>query len=150
MKKQTFVRLASLLLLSVLLISPSFTALSEAFPPLLDLSELSDVHLLQLNRDLMRELFNRGKSATIPIGKYTVGEHLPAGDYSASLRDNTAIMGAMIEVNGDDYASPNFQLHSITKNETIGRLILKAGDRIEINWSSIVLTKITGTIFNFE
>ncbi len=38
-----------------------------------DLPSMTDMDLMQLQADLVDELFKRGKEATIPVGKYIVG-----------------------------------------------------------------------------
>lgn len=133
-------------LLIVILLTPILALASQQ-----DIKSMSDEKLLKLNDAVIAELFSRGKSATIPIGEYIVGKHIPAGEYRAEIVENGILSLAMILTYGDDtdLSLENF----ITLSEevpVVGRLVLKAGKRVVISSGNIILSALNGATFTFK
>lgn len=114
-----------------------------------DLKAMTDQDLLKLNTDVVAELFSRGKTATIPVGKYTVGTHIPPGEYSVVA--GKALMGSWIEVDmlNESY-SDHHQYYILQTGETAGRVVLKEGDYLEVTMGPAEFTMITGMLFDFK
>ena len=135
-------RLIALLIALCLLIP--MLALAQA-----DLKGMTDDQLIQLYNGLVSELFTRGKSATIPVGIYKVGTHIPAGDYS--IEAGKSMMGSWTEVDneGESYGSSH-QLYMLQPGQSVGRLILKDGDVLEVSMGEAVFTSLKAVLFEFK
>ena len=97
-----------------------------------DLPSMTDMDLMQLQADLVDELFKRGKEATIPVGKYIVGQHIPAGDYVIAAGVSS---GTWVEVNDEpDGYGDHYQLHVLQAGDSIGLLVLRDGDTLDVNF----------------
>ena len=95
-----------------------------------DLASMTDMDLMQLQADLADELFKRGKEATIPVGKYIVGQHIPAGDYVIMAGVSS---GTWVEVNDEPGGyGDHYQLHDLKAGESVGRLVLIDGDTVVV------------------
>lgn len=113
------------------------------------LKAMTDQELLTLTTELVAELFSRGKTATIPVGKYTAGKHIPPGEYSVVTGKSP--MGTWIEVDmiNESY-SDHYQSHALQAGETAGRVVLSEGDYLEITMAPAEFTMITGLLFEFK
>lgn len=107
-----------------------------------DLSGMSFDELVSLNGKLLKEIVSRPefKEVTVPTGSYKVREDIPAGTYSLGLANGT--FGSMIQVNG-------FQdTYSVTStDQTVGKMILKDGDSVDISIGSVVFKPYVGLGF---
>ena len=113
-----------------------------------DLASMTDVDLMQLQVDLVDELFKRGKEATIPVGKYIVGQHIPAGDYFIAAGGSS---GTWVEVNDEPGVyGDHYQLHVLQAGESVGRLVLIDGDTLDVKFGEAKFTALSGFMFNFE
>jgi len=97
-----------------------------------DLASMTDMDLMQLQADLVDELFKRGKEATIPVGQYVVGQHIPAGDYFIAAGGS---FGTWVEVNDEPGGyGDHYQLHALQAGESVGRLVLIDGDTLDVKF----------------
>ena len=129
-------RLLSVLLILCLL--PIF-ALAD-----FDLSALSFAELKALQTQLNTELVNRPewKEVTVPKGYYVIGEDIPEGTYSITLKDKKGscyigVWGYAVK----DYKTNGgliYNLLLMSDDNTIGRIVLKAGWTIEFSNSVIM------------
>lgn len=107
-----------------------------------DLSSMSYDELVSLNSKLFAEIISRPefKEVTVPTGTYNVGEDIPAGTYSLGLANGT--FGSMIQING-------FQgSYAVTStDQTVGKVVLKEGDSVEISMGSIIFKPYVGLGF---
>lgn len=135
-------RLLTLLLVLCLLI-PELTFAQS------DIKGMTDEQLIQVYGDIVSEMFARGKSATIPVGKYVVGAHIPAGEYTVAT--GASIMGSWLEVdNAEGAYGPDHQLYILQSGQSVGRLILKEGNILEVTMGDAILTKLLGVLFEFK
>ena len=113
-----------------------------------DLPSMTDMDLMQLQADLVDELFKRGKEATIPVGKYIVGQHIPAGDYFIAAGGSS---GTWVEVNDEPGGyGDHYQLHSLQAGESVGRLVLIDGDTLDVKFGEAKFIALSGIMFNFD
>ncbi len=121
-------KLFSVLLALVLLVP----MLALAAPQTVDLDTMSLDELIAFNQQVVKAIMaNKDfKEVSVPSGAYEVGVHIPAGDYEITT---TATMGT-ITVTGTS-AFPS--MHIISKQEGLGRLVLKDGETIEISCVTI-------------
>ena len=113
-----------------------------------DLASMTDMDLMQLQADLVDELFKRGKEATIPIGKYIVGQHIPAGDYVIIAGESS---GTWVEVNDElgGYGD-HYQLHVLQAGESVGRLVLIDGDTVVVKNGEAKIIALSVSAISFE
>ena len=121
------------MLLAVFLFLPAISCAE------IDIKSLSTDELLELKASILQELMDRGeiKSATVPAGKYVVGEDIPEGKYSMST--DQLLVTVVINEYDDMYV--------ISPDNGIGKLTLKAGDTLQVT-STVILTKYTGLTFD--
>lgn len=113
-----------------------------------DLANMTDMDLMQLQADLGDELFKRGKEATIPVGKYIVGQHIPAGDYFIAAGGSS---GTWVEVNDEPGGyGDHYQLHALQAGESVGRLVLIDGDTLVVKFGEAKFIALSGSVLNFE
>ena len=113
-----------------------------------DLANMTDMDLMQLQADLVDELFKRGKEATIPVGKYIVGQHIPAGDYVIMAGVSS---GTWVEVNDEPGGyGDHYQLHDLKAGESVGLVVLRDGDTLDIKFGEANFTALSGIMFNFD
>lgn len=81
------------------------------------------------------------KDVTVPVGKYTVGEDIPAGTYTVISSDRLAYVTV--------YSSSGKRLSSdgIDDGATIGKLVLENGQLVEVEYASVVFTAYKGLGF---
>lgn len=106
----------------------------------IDLSGLSVDELIALRTQIMSELFSRGeiKEAKVPAGEYIVGEDIPAGAYTVT----TSSMMLMVAV--DDGMSA---IHTLMNGDSIGKLVLEDGQKLQINGGAAVFSVYQGISF---
>ena len=116
----------------------------------LDLKAMTDDELLKLHDDLIAELFAREKSASVSIGEYVIGEHLPAGEYKISISASKGLAMATVSTykDGDDFPDQMYMLYG-DSNE-IGRIVLKDGMRLEISGGGVTITPLLGGGITFK
>ena len=101
-----------------------------------DLVGMTDMDLMHLQADLVDELFKRGKEATIPVGKYIVGQHIPAGDYFIAAGVSS---GTWVEVNDEPGGyGDHYQLHDLKAGESVGLLVLRDGDTLDVKFGEAI------------
>ena len=101
-----------------------------------DLASMTYMELMQLQADLVGELFKRGKEATIPVGKYIVGQHIPAGDYVIMAGVSS---GTWVEVNDEPGGyGDHYQLYDLKAGESVGRLVLIDGDTVVVKFGEAI------------
>ena len=116
------------LCLSLLLLMPVCASASDV-----DLASMSFDELVALKEGILEEIVSRPefKEVTVPTGVYIVGEDIPVGAYTVTLKSNGF---GEVEIN-DSYKS-SYMLTS--SSSQIGKLDLKKDD----------VVKITGTIIS--
>ena len=98
--------------------------------------------------DLVDELFKRGKEATIPVGKYIIGQHIPAGDYVIMAGVSS---GTWVEVNDEPGGyGDHYQLHDLKAGESVGLVVLRDGDTLDVKLGEANFTALSGIMFNFK
>ena len=108
-----------------------------------DLASMTDMDLMQLQADLVDELFTRGKEATIPVGKYIVGQHIPAGDYFIAAGVSS---GTWVEVNDEPGGyGDHYQLHVLQSGESVGLLVLRDGDTLDVRLGEAKFIALSGS-----
>ena len=113
-----------------------------------DLASMTDMDLMQLQADLVDELFKRGKEATIPVGKYIVGQHIPAGDYFIAAGVSS---GTWIEVNDEPGGyGDHYQLHDLKAGESVGRLVLIDRDTVVVKNGEAKVIALSLSAISFE
>ena len=87
---------------------------------------------MQLLYYLLFFIFKRVKEATIPVGQYVVGQHIPAGDYFIAAGGS---FGTWVEVNDEPGGyGDHYQLHALQAGESVGRLVLIDGDTLDVKF----------------
>lgn len=113
-----------------------------------DQASMIDVDLMRLQADLVDELFKRGKEATIPVGKYIVGQHIPAGDYFIAAGSSS---GTWVEVNDEPGGyGDHYQLHDLKAGESVGLVVLRDGDTLDVKLGEAKFIALSGSAFCFE
>lgn len=86
-----------------------------------------------------------GKPVTVPIGIYEVGAHIPAGDYTITTDSYASVTVAL----GEDVGDYEQQIFWETFDETgsIGRLPLKEGQFVRVEYAPVVFTPFAGLGF---
>ena len=113
-----------------------------------DLASMTEMDLMQLQADLADELLKRGKEATIPVGQYVVGQHIPAGDYFIAAGSSS---GIWVEVNDEPGSyGDHYQLHSLKAGESVGLLVLRDGDALDVKFGEAKFIALSGFVFRFE
>jgi hypothetical protein len=113
-----------------------------------NLSTLSYDDLVSLKIAIEQELAKRPetKSVKVPQGTYIVGQHIPAGEYSIT----TNAMAVMITVYKDEDVSSIMnavESHPVSKDQSVGRIILKDGQALTIALGSAIFVKYSGLGF---
>lgn len=122
-------------ILVVVLIMIPFASFAEN-----NLASMSFDELVALKNRIMAELVERGelKEVKVPAGTYTVGDQIPAGEYSVALAKGGILAAVIVNEYEDIYA--------VTEEDGIGRLVLEKGDTVEIS-STVIFTKFAGLGF---
>ncbi len=134
------------------LLSLLFTLLLLANPALadIDLASMTDEQLISLNGTLIAELLMRGKSAEVPIGKYVVGQHIPAGEYTLKSISTSYIgSGFVTYTPGDEYGEHRTDI-MLETGAIAGRVVLYDNDVVEVDYGPIKFTRLTAVTFTFE
>jgi len=126
-------RLACFLLVVLMMIP--FAAFAEN-----NLASMTFDDLVVLKNQIMAELVERGelKEVSVPAGTYTVGEHIPAGEYSVALAEGAF----MVAITVNEYED----IYTVTEDAGIGRLVLAKGDIVDIS-GTVIFTKFAGLGF---
>lgn len=128
------------LLLALMLCLGSFPALA-----VVDLNEYDQDQLIALRNRINAELLKRGitKKVVVPVGVYIVGEDIPAGSYSIYTASKDWFSGFRVEdPNGDFY-----MYESITEDSFIGKVVLKDGYIVEIEYDPVTFYPYQGLGF---
>lgn len=113
-----------------------------------DLASMTDTELIQLRVDLVDELFKRGNEATIPVGKYIVGQHIPVGNYVIMAGVTS---GTWVEVNDEPCGyGDHYQLHNLHAGESVGVLVLTDGDTLDVKIGEAKFIALSRFVFSFE
>ena len=116
-----------------------------------DLKSLSNEELLSLHQQVSDELFARGKSAEIPAGEYIIGKHIPAGEYKIELLKPGDFSVSVVTLYKDANGSSLDAMYSVSKESpSVGRIVLKDGGSMQVNGSTLKMTKIDGVAFTFQ
>ena len=122
-----------------------FTAAGEpTSPPIIvpatlsELSHMSFDELVAFHQATYKEILRRAefKEVKIPAGEYVVGTDIPVGEYSVSTNEY------LVSIVINEYAD----VQSVREGESIGRLVLKNGDRISFS-GSVTLSPYVGLGF---
>lgn len=108
------------------------------------LSDYSDNYLKVLIAIMQIELRNRGfstKSVVVPMGEYIVGVDIPAGTYTVTTGDSYC----SLEV----FSSAGKKIHDFDSfdSEIIGKLVLKDGQTVLVEYDSVVFEPYKGLGF---
>lgn len=81
------------------------------------------------------------KDVAVPVGKYTVGEDIPAGTYTIISSDRLAYVTV--------YSASGKRLSSdgIDDGATIGKLVLENGQLVEVEYAAVVFSAYKGLGF---
>lgn len=112
----------------------------------IDLTAMSFEELIALRQEIDLLIFasDEYKNVSVPAGEYVIGEDIPAGTYTL---DSDGM--AMISVYSD--ASKNIMgmvaAHTVGNGETVGKIELKEGNVVEIQFTSIIFKTYAGLGF---
>jgi hypothetical protein len=129
------------LLLAIMLIPFAVHASS------IDLSTLSFSELVALQNEVFAAIVNHEefKEVKVPIGVYRVGTDIPAGEYSLKPGDSYAAITLSTNDDFSDYSSM-ISIASIDE-EGIGRIVLKDGQFVNVEYGSIIFARFVGLGF---
>ena len=135
-------------LLFVLLFSILTVASAETF----DISDLSFAELVALKEKINLAIMqsDEWKEVTVPVGTYTVGTDIPAGDYTVTyegrIQSCVYVYPNIHSVGSYNY--PFYILNSVVMDSSsIGKLTLTDGQVIKIEYGSVVFRPYTGLDF---
>lgn len=111
------------------------------------LSSLGYEELVALKIQTEHELMSRPEAQAIPVpmGVYEVGPHIPVGDYTLTT-DNFASIIVSNSENFDSYENMIYY-ESIEAGDTIGRINLKEGTFVHIEYGIMNFTRFAGLGF---
>ena len=141
--KKTLAVLTAVVMVSIVLVAGASGAK-------LDLKAMTDDELLKLHDDLIAELFAREKSASVSIGEYVIGEHLPAGEYKISISASKGLAMATVSTYKGTDALPDQMFMLFGESNEIGRIVLKDGMRLEISGGGVTITPLLGGVITFK
>lgn len=133
--------LVLLLVLSMLLV-PTATADTG-----IDYTSMTDAELVTVRDACIKELGKRGfasKDVTVPVGTYVVGEDIPAGSYTITFASSSGFARVSVYDEGKSYSSFSEQ---VAKDSPIGKVVLKNGQTIEINYDPVTFSPYKGLGF---
>lgn len=132
--------------LRILVLSLAF--LLCAFPVsaenIFDLNSLTTEELVALQKAVNAELAVRNfaeKEVVVPPGTYTIGEDIPAADYSFRCDD------IMSSIYITDANGVPITLHALSAGQTVGKQPLSDGQVIQISGSAVVFAPYRGLGF---
>lgn len=122
------------------------TAIAQAVE--LDLSIYSDDELKEIFELLNEEMLNRKivKSATIPVGRYTVGTDIPAGKYVIEMSDKSKHSGPIVKIYNDNTLSKKTFSEWLEGPEDTMIIELNNGNVLETD-ETIILSTFVGITF---
>lgn len=136
-------------LVLVLLSLVSVTQAEETY----DLKSLTTEELVALKTELLslkdsidQELANRGegvKNVPVPVGKYTVGEDIPAGTYTVTYEGAIISLVTVYSGKNDSYGTG----YNLSANDSIGKLELSDGQIVEVLYGSVYFSQYSGLDF---
>jgi hypothetical protein len=112
----------------------------------IDISGLTLDELIVLGTKVQERIFELSdtREVKVPVGTYTVGVHIPAGEYSM----RPAGMFSWIEIdNAPDAYGSHWQMYNMAEGETAGRVVLYDGDVVNITMGTMIFVKFTGLGF---
>lgn len=124
-----------------------FSAFSFASAETIDLSGLSYDELVALRQriDLAIMQSDEWREVTVPVGTYTVGTDIPAGDYTVSYKGS---IGAILEVySADEFPTAIHTLGQMFGTTLIGKLTLSDGQVISISQGELAFSPYKGIGF---
>lgn len=127
-------------LLALLLCLGSFPAFADV-----DLSAYTHEELIALRDLINQELLKRGieKEVEVPVGIYIVGEDIPEGTYSIYTSSSDWFSSFHVYDNNGDYII----IESIQYGKHIGKVVLKNGYTVEIEYQSVIFAPYQGLGF---
>ena len=121
-----------------------------AMADLPDISALTEAELIELNHQIQLILFSQKlvDGVTVPAGEYIVGEDIPEGVYRVEVVYKSAGGTLFIFDKADDsmYSDQSY-LGEFWGVEEIGKLTLKAGNKIKISTNALKFFPYVG-LFN--
>jgi len=81
------------------------------------------------------------KEVTVPAGEYTVGEDIPSGTYTVTA---TGLITVLIVKDSDGSTDA---MHSLQSGSSIGKLVLKDGQTVEITGTEVIFKPYSGIGF---
>ena len=121
---------------------------TSAYAATPDLANYSFEELLEIQRLLTAEIMNRDewKEVAVPPGTYIVGTDIPAGIYTIEVRQASTNFWVYEQENGRTLI--NAGLYSTYEDlKQIKKLVLDAGNIVEINSSTVYFSPYTGLGF---
>jgi len=112
-----------------------------------DLTSLPYDELVDLKIKIAAEVMSRPetKSVSVPPGVYEIGEHIPAGEYSLELDSDYA---AATTSKSNDFSDYGSMIDILSVDEKgVGRIVLKEGQFIQIEYGSVLFVTFTGLNF---
>ena len=136
-------------LITIILILALFLP-AAALADLPDISALTEAELIELNHQIQLMLFSQKlvDGVTVPAGEYIVGEDVPEGVYRVEVVYKSAGGTLFIFDKADDsmYSDQSY-LGEFWGVEEIGKLTLKAGNKIKISTNALKFFPYVG-LFN--
>lgn len=114
-----------------------------AFAEGIDLESIETDDLVALRDAVNAELAKRNfaeKEVCVPAGTYTIGEDIPAGNYTFRSTDDLV----QVEITGGKAV---YVGHVLMKDEVVGKQPLEAGWTIKISYGSLIFTPYAGLDF---
>ena len=130
-------KLITLLLIAVLLLP------AAALADLPDISGLTHNELIELNHRIQMRLFSEKlmNGVNIPVGRYTVGEDIPAGSYRVAI---SAENGLIVIYSPDEKTVCSYALGLVYDVYEIGKITLEEGQIFDLSYGSVTLYPYSG------
>ena len=114
----------------------------------LDLSVYSDAELKEIFELLNEEMLSRKivKSATIPVGRYTVGVDIPSGKYVIEMADKSKRSGPIVSIYVDNTLSKKTFSEWLEGPEDTMIMELNEGNVMETD-ETIIISTFVGITF---
>lgn len=114
----------------------------------LDLSVYSDAELKEIFELLNEEMLSRKivKSATIPVGRYTVGVDIPSGKYVIEMADKCKRSGPIVSIYVDNTLSKKTFSEWLEGPEDTMIMELNEGNVLETD-ETIIISTFVGITF---
>ncbi len=103
-----------------------------------DISALSEIELRALMHEIQDRLFSEQlvNGVTVPVGKYKIGEDIPAGTYRI---ETSADNGLVIVYSSEGKSIESYLIGNTWGVNVIGKIVLEEDQTIEINNCNITL-----------